>query len=316
MELQNLFTAVLNMTVTGSVVILCVLAARLMLKKAPRVFSCALWLVVLLRLLCPVALTGPVSVLSLVDAPMAESGAMEYVQMPVRAPTETMRVEPGQMVPSVEAAPSPAEAPFDWNFIASRVWLAGVCILAGYSLLAYVNLKRKLRVSVPLGKAMVEGMGADAVGANCSLGKGIREAEGISSPFVLGRTIYLPTGLREEERSYILLHEQLHLRHGDPAVKLLFWLAVCLHWFNPLVWLSFFLCGRDMELRCDEAVLRQCPEPPELCRRRLLWPRTPGLRRGGHGTAGEIRPGLEENEAVDGRSCGGALCRCAGADGL
>ena len=69
MELQNVFTAVLNMTVTGSIVILCVLAARLMLKKAPRVFSSALWLVVLFRLLCPVTLTAPVSVLSLVDAP-------------------------------------------------------------------------------------------------------------------------------------------------------------------------------------------------------------------------------------------------------
>ena len=239
MELQNLFTAVLNMSVTGSIVILCVLAARLVLKKAPRVFSCALWLVVLFRLLCPVSLTAPVSVLSFVDAPMAESGAVEYVQMPVRAPTETILVEPGQMVPSTEAAPSPEEAPFDWNLIASRVWIAGVAALTGYGMISYVNLKRKLRESVPLGK-------------------GIREADGITTPFVLGRTIYLPAGLPAEERSYILLHEQLHIRHGDPAVKLLFWAAVCLHWFNPLVWLGFLLCERDMELRCDEAVLRQC----------------------------------------------------------
>lgn len=239
MELQNLFTAVLNMSVTGSIVILCVLAARLLLKKAPRVFSWALWLAVLFRLLCPVSLTAPVSVLSFVDAPRAQSGAVEYVQMPVRAPTETVWVEPGQLVPSSETVPTPVKAPIDWNLIASRVWVAGLGILLGYGIVSYVNLKRKLRESVPLGK-------------------GIREADGISSPFVLGRTIYLPAGLREEERSYILLHEQLHLRHGDPAVKLLFWAAVCLHWFNPLVWLGFLLCGRDMELRCDEAVLHQC----------------------------------------------------------
>ena len=238
MELQNVFTAVLNMTVTGSIVILCVLAARLLLKKAPRVFSCALWLAVLLRLLCPVSLRAPVSVLGLVDAPMTAAGTAEYVQMPVQAPTETIQVEPGQL-PSTHTAPAPAEAPIDWNLIASRVWIVGVGGLMGYGLISYVNLKRKLRESVPLGR-------------------GIRACDGISSPFVLGRTIYLPGGLGAEERSYILLHEQLHLRHGDPAVKLLFWLAVCLHWFNPLVWLSFFLCGRDMELRCDEAVLRQC----------------------------------------------------------
>ena len=237
MELQNLFTAVLNMTVTGSIVILCVLAARLMLKKAPRVFSCALWLVVLLRLLCPVALTGPVSLLSLVDAPMAESGAVEYVQMPARTPVETIPTESNRIEVGMEVVQFLCKPIIDWNFIASRVWIAGVCILAGYSLLSYVNMKRKLRESVPLGK-------------------GIREADGIATPFVLGRTIYLPAGLPAEERGYILLHEQLHIRHGDPAVKLLFWLAACLHWFNPLVWLSFFLCGRDMELRCDEAVLK------------------------------------------------------------
>ena len=239
MELQNLFTAVLNMSVTGSIVILCVLAARLVLKKAPRVFSCILWLVVLLRLLCPVSLTAPVSVLSFVDAPVAESGAVEYVQMPVRTPVETIPTESNRIEVGMEVVQFLCKPIIDWNLIASRVWIGGVAALTGYGILSYVNLKRKLRVSAPLGK-------------------GIREADGISSPFVLGRTIYLPTGLREEERSYILLHEQFHLRHGDPAVKLLFWAAVCLHWFNPLVWLSFFLCGRDMELRCDEAVLRQC----------------------------------------------------------
>ena len=121
MELQNLFTAVLNMSVTGSIVILCVLAARLALKKAPRALSCVLWLVVLLRLLCPVSLTAPVSVLGFVDAPMAESGTVEYVSMPVQAPTETIRVEPGQMVPSAETVPAPAKAPIDWNLMASRV---------------------------------------------------------------------------------------------------------------------------------------------------------------------------------------------------
>ena len=236
MELQNVFTAVFNMTVTGSVVILCVLAARVLLKKAPRVFSCALWLVVLFRLLCPVTLTGPVAVLGLVDVP-ASGGTIRYVEMPVRAPLETMYV--GEL-PEQEAAPSTeiVEAPLDWNLIGSRVWVAGLGILLGYGIVSYVNLKRKLQESVPVGR-------------------GIREADGISSPFVLGRTIYLPANLNPEERSYILLHEQLHLRHGDPAVKLLFWLAVCLHWFNPLVWLSFFLCARDMELRCDESVLGQ-----------------------------------------------------------
>ena len=238
MDLQNIFTMVINMTVTASIVILCVLAARLVLKKAPRVLSCALWLVVLLRLLCPVSVSGPVSVLGLVDAPMAASGMAEFVELPVRSPTETIRVDPDALTAGQPTELVPAPVPIDWNFYGSRVWLAVTALLLGYGIISYVNLKRKLRESVPLGR-------------------GVRECDGIASPFVLGRTIYLPAGLRPEERGYILLHEQLHIRHGDPVVKTLFWLAVCIHWFNPLVWLAFFLCGRDMELRCDEAVLKQ-----------------------------------------------------------
>ena len=238
MDLQNIFTMVINMTVTASIVILCVLAARLVLKKAPRVLSCALWLVVLLRLLCPVSVSGPVSVLGLVDAPMAASGMAEFVELPVRSPTETIRVDPDVLIAGQPTQIAPVRAPIDWNFYGSRVWLVVTALLMGYGIVSYVNLKQRLRESVPIGK-------------------GVRECDGIASPFVLGRTIYLPAGLRPEERGYILLHEQLHIRHGDPVVKTLFWLAVCIHWFNPLVWLAFFLCGRDMELRCDEAVLKQ-----------------------------------------------------------
>lgn len=240
MELQNLFTAVLNMTVTGSIVILCVLLARAMLWKAPRVFSWMLWLVVIFRLLCPVSVSGPVSVLEFVDAPRSESGAVEYVELPVRAPLETMVAQPGQMEAGEVTSPVPVQPkpPFDWNFTASRVWIAGVGAMAGYGMISYVNLKRKLRESVPMAR-------------------GVREADGIATAFVLGHTVYLPAGLDAAERGYILLHERLHIRHGDPVVKGLFWLAVCIHWFNPLVWRAFFLCGRDMELRCDEAVLKK-----------------------------------------------------------
>ena len=231
MALQNIFTAVCNMTVTGSIVILCVLAARLALAKAPKVFSWALWLVVLFRLLCPVSVPGPASVLELVDPPRSTSGTMEYLEPPVQAPAQTVTPTQGT------AQPGPAEQPVDWGRIGTWIWAGGAGALLAYGIISYVNLKQKLRESVPLGK-------------------GIRETDRIASPFVLGRTIYLPAGLKTEERGYILLHEQLHLRHGDHIVKGLFWLAACIHWFNPLVWLGFFLCSRDMELRCDEAVLK------------------------------------------------------------
>ncbi len=236
MDLQNIFTWTLNRSLTGSIVIICVLLARLVLKNAPRVYAWALWLVVLLRLLSPVSIPGPVSVLELVDAPLTSSGMVEFVEPPVQAPLETITpIGPGEIVQTV---PGPSAPPIDWNLLASRVWLLGAAVLLTYGIFSYVNLRRILRESVPLGR-------------------GIRECDGIGTAFVLMGTIYLPTDLEAEERKYILLHEQLHLRHGDPIVKALFWLAVCIHWFNPLVWLSFFLCSRDMELRCDEAVLKR-----------------------------------------------------------
>lgn len=242
MDLQSMFSTVCNMTITASVVIGCVLIARMLLKKAPRGFCCALWAVVLFRLLCPVSVSAPVSVLSVVDAPKtaAPVSVVEYVESPVWAPTETIHVEPSQIAEPEHPAPV-TESPIDWYQIAAHVWMAGAMALTAYGAFSYVNLKRKLRGSVPAGD-------------------GIREADGIRSPFVLGLlrpVIYLPSDLSGEERSYILLHEQCHLRHGDHLVKAAFWLAVCIHWFNPLAWLAFILCGRDMELRCDETVLKK-----------------------------------------------------------
>ena len=123
MDLQNLFTSVLNMTITGSIVIFCVILARAVLKNAPRVYAWMLWLVVIFRLLCPVSVSGPVSVLEFVDAPRTESGAVEYVELPVRDPLETMVAQPGQMVAGEATSPVPVQTkpPVDWNFLASRV---------------------------------------------------------------------------------------------------------------------------------------------------------------------------------------------------
>ena len=230
MDLQNLFATVVNMTLTGSIVIGVVLPARLALGRGPKVFAWALWLVVLFRLLCPVSVSAPVSVLGAVDAPAASAvvGQVEYVTAPSR---------PAQSAPSA----AEQENREDWRSRLDQAWLVGAAAMALFGALSYAELKRRLRESVPAGK-------------------GIREADGILSPFVLGvlrPVIYLPSDLEGREREYILLHERQHIRHGDPLVKGLFWLAVCIHWFNPLVWLAFFLCARDMELRCDEAVLKK-----------------------------------------------------------
>lgn len=253
---QTLFPTLLNMSLTAGIVILCVIAARLALKRAPKVFSYALWAVVLFRLLCPVSLPSGISLLGALDAPARQASpvvsTVTYVQ-PQRQPeaiqpqTEQVPVEP-QTPASDSLAPvvpeQQATSTVDWAAVAAWVWLAGVLGMAGYSIFALLRLRRRLVGSL-------------------RLRDNIYLADHISTPFVLGLVrprIYLPSTLTQGEMGYIIRHEQYHIRHGDHVVKVLAFAGLCLHWFNPLVWAAFILAGKDMEMRCDEAVVRQLGE--------------------------------------------------------
>lgn len=253
---QTLFPTLLNMSLTAGIVILCVIAARLALKRAPKVFSYALWAVVLFRLLCPVSLPSGISLLGALDAPARQASpvvsTVTYVQ-PQRQPeaiqpqTEQVPVEP-QTPASDSLAPvvpeQQATSTVDWAAVAAWVWLAGVLGMAGYSIFALLRLRRRLVGSL-------------------RLRDNIYLADHIFTPFVLGLVrprIYLPSTLTQGEMGYIIRHEQYHIRHGDHVVKVLAFAALCLHWFNPLVWAAFILAGKDMEMRCDEAVVRQLGE--------------------------------------------------------
>ena len=251
----ELLPVILNMTLTASVVMVLVLLVRLVLQRAPRICSYVLWLVVLFRLLCPVSLTADVSLLSLLDTPVTEvtahTSAAAYVPRDVvhsPEPTVTLPV-PGvgeavtETLPQGEeqAVADPLEVPMA---IATLIWMAGVAAMVLYGAVSLVRLRRRL-----VGAVMLE--------------KGVYLADHIDTPFVLGLfrpKIYLPSALPEGERGYILLHERHHIQRLDHAVKLLAFLALCVHWFNPLVWLMFVLLGRDMEMSCDEAVMRKLGE--------------------------------------------------------
>ena len=248
----ELVPILLNMSLTASVVIAAVLLMRLALRRAPRGFSCVLWLVVLFRLLCPVSLSTDISLLGLLDAPAAEATshttAVEYIPRDVVHTSDPVVVLPvpgaGEAVTEAlprgeeQTAADPLEAPVA---MAAWAWLLGAAAMAGWGGVSLIRLRRRL-----VGAVLLE--------------KRVYLADHIDTPFVLGLFrpgIYLPAGLPEEERGYILLHERQHIRHLDHVVKLLAFLALCIHWFNPLVWLFFVLLGQDMEMRCDEAVMRE-----------------------------------------------------------
>ncbi|MCI7019130.1 MAG: SH3 domain-containing protein [Clostridiales bacterium] len=242
----NLFSVVLNMSMTGSIVILLVMLARLILKRAPKIFSYALWAVVLFRLLCPVALTAPVSVLNALEPKVQE--ASESTSVIYFIPAEVNQNPDFTFVPAENQSgtePVQVEEPehtrLDLMTVASYVWLAGTGIMIAYSVIQYVRLRLKL-------------IGAMAYRGN------VYRADYIDTPFVMGifsPKIYLPSDVPTNERKYIIAHERHHISRCDHIIKLLAYFALCIHWFNPLVWAAFILAGKDMEMSCDEAVIKR-----------------------------------------------------------
>ena len=244
--MSNLFSQVLNMSMTGSVVILLVMLARLILKRAPKIFSYALWSVVLFRLLCPVAFTAPVSVIDVVEPEMKETSdntsIVSYIPATVNTQADFIMVQPEELPVQMESVTEHEERLLMTPMHAvALVWAAGMTGMMLYSVMQYLALRRRL-----VGSVLLKG--------------NIYLADQIDTAFVVGLVrpkIYLPSGVPEKERYYILAHEQHHICRGDHIIKLLAYLALCIHWFNPLVWLSFVLAGKDMEMSCDEAVIKR-----------------------------------------------------------
>ncbi len=252
---DTLFLQILDMSRTACFVILAVLLARLLLKRAPRILSCALWWVVLFRLLSPWAPEAPLSLLP-ERTPAAEAYTLadkqispaDTAQAAYQAAGDLLNGGIGiQHIRTMETDESghPEYVSSSWWEVwvlaGQYLWLTGMALMGVYSILSYCRLRGKL------------------VGA-LGLRDNIYLSDYIASPFVLGifsPKIYLPSSLAEREREYIILHEQQHIRRLDPAVKALFFLALSIHWFNPLVWLAFILLGKDMEMSCDEAVIRK-----------------------------------------------------------
>ena len=250
--MKDLFSQVLNMSLTASVMIVLVILARLALKRAPKIYSYALWSVVLFRLLCPVSLPSPVSLLGALDAPVAEheSRITTVVYFQPEAPFQTVggTEQEAPMLPTEKSsigAISEAETVFhhtvSWMEVLSMIWLAGAAGLYAFGIGNYLRFCRKLRY-------------AWKVKGNVYL------LDHIDTPFAAGilrPRIYLPSDLPREQAAYIIAHERCHIRRLDLLTRGLSFAALCLHWFNPLVWLAFVLSGRDMEMSCDEAVIRQ-----------------------------------------------------------
>jgi len=256
--MEFLFLTILNMSLTGAFVIAAIYLARLLLKKVPKIISYCLWAVAGFRLVFPFAIESAWSLIPFRTQPIPTLQAVPGSGIPEMGSSSQQSISSitgGGMSPSLPAPPEigaiavpeeiaaplvgadPLQALIS---IGAAVWLIGFALMLLYGLGSYLLLRHRMRNSV-------------------SLYENIYEAAQIQSPFVLGffaPKIYLPLGLSLQERKYIILHEQTHIRRRDHILKFAAYFALCLHWFNPLVWIAFFLMSTDMEMSCDESVLR------------------------------------------------------------
>ena len=246
--MNRIFLTVLNMSLTAGYCILAVILLRFFLRRQPKIFSYLLWSVVLFRLLCPFSVSSSYSLLrvntDLFSSDIMRAWNIDDSSEGVQETTIAAAISGTESEPDTLAHPdrNAESAAGTWRkviAVCARVWLTGIFVLILYSVGTVLRLRRSLTNAVPTEENQYE-------------------AEGIATPSVLGLCrprIYLPAHLQEEEKRYALAHEKVHIARKDHLVKIAFYAAACLHWFNPLAWLAFALMENDMEMSCDEAVL-------------------------------------------------------------
>ena len=249
MNMITIFTSILNMSITASYCIVAILILRLFLKKQSKIFSYLLWSVVLFRMLCPVSVASSFSLVRIDTNVVSQADFTQYhaagndVNVDMAGTLAQNMDTPSETVEMLTVTETDDGMTLRTRILKAGawIWFAGVVLLIGYGIWTVYRLKHFLKKSV-------------------HMESNIYEAEGIASPFVFGvmrPCIYLPPELASGERRYVLEHERVHIARKDYLVKILAWLARCIHWFNPLAWLFFALMERDMEMSCDEAVLRK-----------------------------------------------------------
>ena len=239
--MSGIFLKLLNLSISASWLVLVVLALRLVLKRAPKWVNVLLWGMVALRLMLPFSIESALSLI-----PSAETVSPEVVRFDP-APTITSGVEfiDNAVNPSLSesfaAAPLASVNPlYVWTYLAGWVWLIGLAAMLAYALVSYLRLRRRVSASIPLWE-------------------NIYVCDEVPSPFILGIVrprIYLPSALDEAQRGSVLSHERAHLARHDHWWKPLGFALLAVYWFNPLLWLAYTLLCRDIELACDERVLR------------------------------------------------------------
>ncbi|MBQ8210821.1 MAG: M56 family metallopeptidase [Clostridia bacterium] len=231
----NVFLDAINLSITASLIVLVVVLLRFVLKKAPKWINCILWAIVGLRLAIPFSFE---SILSLVPS------------------KETISIPAYTTVPDINTGVQPVDNTVneyintyahahgtdfsDIQSILCILWLVGIGVMLAYSVISYIRLYKRVRVSL-------------------RLTDNIYHCDNIDSPFILGvirPKIYLPAGIDTEQADYVISHEQAHIKRKDHWWKPLGFILLSVYWFNPVLWVAYVLFCRDIELACDEKAVK------------------------------------------------------------
>ena len=241
------FTDILNLSISASWLVLAVMAARLVLKQAPKALHCWLWALVAFRLLCPISIESSLSlipsreiiphdylVMEPNDTEFSRPATLDLVANPVYDATVSIDIEP--TVDRVQ----------HWDMIGTVIWLAGMGAMGIYAAYSYLSLRLRVRMAIRTDRRVFE-------------------CDEVDTPFILGLLrprIYLPSGMDDPTRTHVLAHENAHLKRLDHIWKPLGFALLAVHWFNPLLWLAYALLCRDIELACDERLSASWTGPP------------------------------------------------------
>ncbi len=243
--MDELFVTICNMSITAGWLTLAVILLRFLLKKAPKWIMGVLWSMVAVRLLCPFSVE---SIFSLLPSGETLPQDIVYTQVPQinsGIPIINHRLNPvigGSLSPNPGDSVNPMQVIMT---VAAFVWIIGMVALLIYTLVSYLIIRHRVREAVRLPDEKEKGS--------------VWLCDGIASPFILGMVrprIYLPSNLSEEDIPYVLAHERAHLRRRDHWWKPLGFLLLTVYWFNPLLWVAYILFCRDIELACDEKVIK------------------------------------------------------------
>jgi len=235
-----LFLRILNMSISAGYMILAVLLLRLLLKKAPKWITVLLWGIVAVRLVCPFSVESILSLIPKAEVVSPDIMLDRHPAIDTGIPIINQVVNPmisGSFTPDPGVSANPLQL---WIPTFALIWILGMAGLLVYMLISYSRVKHKVSTAV-------------------LLRDNIYQSEHVVSPFVLGiikPKIYLPFQLDDRDREHVVAHETAHLHRKDQLWKPLGFLLLTLHWFNPLMWLGYILLCRDMELACDEKVIR------------------------------------------------------------